>query len=76
MTHHSVALGDIAPTVAGTAWVAPTAVLVGDVTVSPRASIWYGAVLRADSTQIVLGRMSRAAWIFDGGPMMDSLTRS
>lgn len=36
------------------AWVAPTATLVGDVTVEDGASIWYGAVLRADFGAIVV----------------------
>ena len=36
------------PVVDADAFVAPTAVLVGDVTVAAGASIWYGAVLRAD----------------------------
>jgi carbonic anhydrase/acetyltransferase-like protein (isoleucine patch superfamily) len=38
----------IAPTVSPTAWIAPTATLVGDVRVEDEASVWYGAVLRAD----------------------------
>lgn len=36
------------PTVHPTAFVAPTAVLIGDVTVGPGSSIWFGAVLRGD----------------------------
>jgi carbonic anhydrase/acetyltransferase-like protein (isoleucine patch superfamily) len=36
------------PHVAPTAFVAPTAVLIGDVTVGDDSSIWWGAVLRAD----------------------------
>lgn len=36
------------PQVAPDAFVAPTAVLIGDVTVGPEASIWFGAVLRGD----------------------------
>ena len=36
------------PRVAASAWIAPTATLVGDVTVEDEASVWYGAVLRAD----------------------------
>ena len=36
------------PSVAPTAWIAPTAVLAGAVTVEEEASIWYTAVLRAD----------------------------
>lgn len=43
------------PTVHADAWVAPTATLIGDVTVEKDASIWYGAVLRADFGRIVVG---------------------
>ena len=35
------------PNVHPTAFIAPTAVLIGDVTVEERASIWYNAVLSA-----------------------------
>ena len=42
------------PRVHPTAFVAPTAVLVGDVTVEERASVWYNAVLRADFNPIVV----------------------
>ena len=37
------------------AFVAPTAVVVGAVTLGPRASIWYGSVARADEEEIVIG---------------------
>ena len=36
------------------AWVAPTATLVGDVVVEAGASVWYGAVLRADFGRIIV----------------------
>ena len=36
------------------AWVAPTATLVGDVVVEAGASVWWGAVLRADLAPIVV----------------------
>ncbi|MEQ4522454.1 gamma carbonic anhydrase family protein [Nocardioides kribbensis] len=42
------------PTVHPDAFVAPTATLIGDVTVEAGASIWYGAVLRADICTIVV----------------------
>lgn len=38
------------------AWIAPGAVLVGDVTVAADASIWYGCVLRGDLEPIRVGR--------------------
>src|SRR3984885_10440317 len=44
------------PDVSPPAWIAPTATLVGDVTLEAGASIWYGAVLRADFGPIVIRR--------------------
>lgn len=45
---HIIPFHGITPTVHPTAWVAPTAVLIGDVEVGPESSIWFGAVLRGD----------------------------
>ena len=45
-----------APEVSPAAWIAPTATLVGDVRVEAEASIWYGAVLRADFGPIIVRR--------------------
>lgn len=42
------------PSVHPDAFVAPTATLVGDVTVEAGASIWYGAVVRADFGPVVI----------------------
>jgi carbonic anhydrase/acetyltransferase-like protein (isoleucine patch superfamily) len=42
------------PTVHPTAFVAPTASLIGDVTVEAGASVWFNAVLRADFGPIVV----------------------
>jgi len=44
------------PRVSPGAWIAPTATLVGDVWVEEEASIWYGAVLRADFGPIIIRR--------------------
>jgi carbonic anhydrase/acetyltransferase-like protein (isoleucine patch superfamily) len=44
------------PQVSSEAWIAPTATLVGDVRVEAEASIWYGAVLRADFGPIIVRR--------------------
>jgi carbonic anhydrase/acetyltransferase-like protein (isoleucine patch superfamily) len=38
-----------------TAWVAPGAVVLGDVTLGARASVWYGSILRGDNDRIVIG---------------------
>jgi carbonic anhydrase/acetyltransferase-like protein (isoleucine patch superfamily) len=43
-----------APSVHPTAFVAPTASLIGDVTIEENASVWYGVVLRADFGRIVV----------------------
>ena len=43
------------PQVAPDAFVAPTAVLIGDVVVEEGASVWFGAVLRGDFNKIVVG---------------------
>ena len=45
------------PKISLKAFIAPTAVLIGDVTVGDEASIWFGAVLRSDENEnpIVIG---------------------
>ena len=42
------------PRIDPSAFVAPTATIVGDVTVEANASVWYGAVLRGDFAPIVV----------------------
>jgi carbonic anhydrase/acetyltransferase-like protein (isoleucine patch superfamily) len=44
----------IAPSV----WIAPGAVVIGDVTIGEAASVWFNAVLRGDTEQIVIGRQT------------------
>ena len=44
----------VSPTVHPEAWIAPTATLIGDVTVERGASIWYGVVVRADLGRIII----------------------
>ncbi len=43
------------PKVDPSAFLAPTAVLIGDVEVGPESSIWFGAVLRGDNGPIRVG---------------------
>jgi carbonic anhydrase/acetyltransferase-like protein (isoleucine patch superfamily) len=43
------------PELADGAWAAPSADLIGDVRLGARASVWFGAVVRADNTPIILG---------------------
>ena len=49
------AIGDKTPKIHATAFIAPGAVICGDVEVHENASIWYGCVLRGDSNRIVIG---------------------
>ena len=51
-------LGDLQPRLSAGAWVAPSADVIGDVHLATRASIWFGAVIRADNTPIVIGEDS------------------
>ncbi|MCF3649177.1 gamma carbonic anhydrase family protein [Synoicihabitans lomoniglobus] len=46
------------PDTAAANWVARTATVVGDVTLGPRSSVFYGAVLRGDIARIVVGEGS------------------
>jgi carbonic anhydrase/acetyltransferase-like protein (isoleucine patch superfamily) len=50
-----VELDGVGPTIGRDVFLAPTAVLVGDVRVGDRASVWFGAVLRADLNYIEIG---------------------
>jgi len=43
------------PQLAPDAWVAPSADLIGDVRLGSRASVWFGAIIRADNTSILIG---------------------
>ena len=47
-----------APLIGEGAWVAPSADLIGDVRLGRSASVWFGAVIRADNTPIVIGAQS------------------
>lgn len=52
------AFGGKAPQIAADAWIAPSAELIADVQVGAGASIWFGAVVRADNTPIRIGARS------------------
>ena len=47
-------IGDRAPSIAPDAWIAPTAAVIGDVTLGPHTGVFYGAVLRADLESITI----------------------
>lgn len=62
------ALGTHAPQLpaSGNAWIAPTATVIGMVTLEEGASVWFGAVVRGDVEKIVIGPRSN---IQDGAVM-------
>lgn len=51
-------LDGASPAIAPDAWVAPSADLIGDVQLGAEASVWFGAVIRADNTAIIVGARS------------------
>ncbi len=52
------ALADAVPDLAPESWVAPSADVIGAVRLGAGASIWFGAVVRADNGAIVIGDRS------------------
>lgn len=46
------------PQIAPSAFIAPGARIIGDVTIGPEASVWYNCVLRGDIHRIVVGARS------------------
>lgn len=50
------AVGDKIPRIHPSAFIAPTATIVGDVTIHEDASVWYGAVVRGDTSYAVIHR--------------------
>src|SRR4051794_33897544 len=51
-------LGELTPQLAPGAWAAPSADLIGAVRLGERASVWFGAIIRADNTPIIVGEES------------------
>ena len=47
-----------APVVASDAFIAPNAILVGDIEIGAQASVWYGCILRGDVNKIAVGARS------------------
>lgn len=43
------------PQISADAFIAPTATIIGDVTIEPGASVWYGTVVRGDLAPITIG---------------------
>jgi carbonic anhydrase/acetyltransferase-like protein (isoleucine patch superfamily) len=52
------AFGNSQPRLCQSVWVAPGAMLIGDVSVGEGSSIWFNCVLRADVNTISIGRGS------------------
>lgn len=46
------------PIISNSAFIAPNATILGDVTIGENASVWYGAVLRGDINRIAVGDRS------------------
>jgi carbonic anhydrase/acetyltransferase-like protein (isoleucine patch superfamily) len=46
---------DKTPTIGDNCYIAPTATLIGDVTLHDGASVWFGCVLRGDVSPVVIG---------------------
>ena len=46
------------PQIDGTAWLAPSATVIGKVRLMARASVWFGAVIRGDNEWITVGEDS------------------
>ena len=53
LPHHGVH-----PNIPGTAFIAPTATVIGDVVLGEHASIWFNTVLRGDVNHIRIGKRS------------------
>ena len=49
-------LGDKTPSIDSQSWIAPNAIVIGDVEIRRDASIWFNAIVRGDCDKIVIGR--------------------
>jgi len=55
---HLVELDGVRPTIGEGVYLAPTAILIGNVHIGDRATVWFGAVLRGDFSRIEVGARS------------------
>jgi carbonic anhydrase/acetyltransferase-like protein (isoleucine patch superfamily) len=51
-------LGDVSPTVAMSAYIAPSASIIGNAVLADNSSVWFGATLRGDNEIISIGANS------------------
>ncbi|MHA6628546.1 gamma carbonic anhydrase family protein [Pseudonocardia sichuanensis] len=58
MPYTAVEIADARPQVHADAWVAPTVVLAGRVSIAAQAGVWYASVLRADLDTVTVGARS------------------
>jgi carbonic anhydrase/acetyltransferase-like protein (isoleucine patch superfamily) len=63
------ALDDLIPQIHSSAWVSPSASIIGDVVLEELVSVWFGCTLRGDSGQIRVGRGTN---IQDGSVLHES----
>jgi carbonic anhydrase/acetyltransferase-like protein (isoleucine patch superfamily) len=63
------------PQVHPTAWIAPTASIVGDVVIEENASVWYNAVIRADFGPIAIraGANVQDGSVIHGSPALTEI---
>lgn len=54
---HLVELDGVRPTIGEGVYLAPTAILIGNVHIGDRATVWFGAVLRGDFSRIEVGAL-------------------
>lgn len=76
-TTRAVAYKKSQPSITGAAFVAPSATIVGDVTLGQGASVWYGAVVRGDGGTVTIGRgvsVGDRALISGGSPLKKNNT--
>ncbi len=64
-------INGLTPKIHDTAFVAPNAVIIGDVEIQANASVWFGCVLRGDAGKIVVGEGTN---IQDGAVLHEATT--
>jgi hypothetical protein len=57
-SRQEIVLGNRVPSVAGDAWIAPNATLIGDTDVADQCTVWHGSVLKGDLGAVRLGAFS------------------
>jgi carbonic anhydrase/acetyltransferase-like protein (isoleucine patch superfamily) len=51
-------LGDVVPVVASSAYIAPNAMVIGNIVLAENSTVWFGATLRGDNEIISIGASS------------------